>query len=83
LTIHTGDLPKGNIYKLLIIIYLNLIQTINIAGTDSNVILKFFGSKSSSSDIFIEKIENRFDRASADDLHVISSHSKIIFHNLN
>lgn len=40
------------------------------AGTDSNVTLKFFGSKSASSDIFIEKIENRFDRASADNLHV-------------
>jgi hypothetical protein len=41
------------------------------AGTDSNVILKFFGSKSSSSDIFIEKIESRFERASSDNLHVI------------
>lgn len=36
------------------------------AGTDSNITLKFFGSKNSSSDIFIQKMENRFERASLD-----------------
>ena len=41
------------------------------AGGDSNVTLKFFGSKGTSSDIFIEKMENRFERASIDDLPVI------------
>ena len=40
------------------------------AGTDSNVTLKFFGSKGTSSDILIEKIDNRFDRASEDNLMV-------------
>lgn len=40
------------------------------SGTDSNVTVKFFGSKGNSSDIFIEKIENRFDRASIDQLNV-------------
>ena len=41
------------------------------AGTDSSVTLKFFGTKGNSSDIFIEKMENRFDRGSEDDLMVI------------
>jgi hypothetical protein len=36
------------------------------AGTDSNVTLKFFGSKGNSSDILIEKVENRFERGSVD-----------------
>ncbi len=40
------------------------------AGTDSNIILKFFGSKGTSDDVFIEKMENRFDRGSQDNLLV-------------
>ncbi len=40
------------------------------AGTDSNLVLKFFGSKGTSSDVFIEKMENRFERASVDNLPV-------------
>lgn len=38
------------------------------AGTDSNVTLKFFGTKATSSDIFIEKLDNRFERASVEQL---------------
>lgn len=45
------------------IIYTGDVQN---AGTDSSVTLKFFGTKATSSDIFIEKIENRFERASVD-----------------
>jgi hypothetical protein len=44
---------------------------ISRAGTDSSVTIKFFGTKGNSSDIFIEKIENRFDRGSEDDLMVL------------
>lgn len=40
------------------------------AGTDSNVTLKFSGSKGNSEEIFVEKIENRFERASSDQLMV-------------
>jgi hypothetical protein len=40
------------------------------AGTDSNVVMKFFGSKGNSNDIFIEKMENRFDRGAVDELNV-------------
>lgn len=40
------------------------------AGTDSNVTLKFFGSRGTSSDIKIEKIDNRFERASVDNLSI-------------
>lgn len=40
------------------------------AGTDGNVTLKFFGAKTASSDIFIEKLENRFERAAVDTLVV-------------
>ena len=42
------------------------------AGTDSNIILKFFGSKGTSDDVYIEKMENRFDRGSQDNLMVFS-----------
>ena len=48
------------------------------AGTDSNVTLTFFGSKGNSSEIFVEKIENRFERASSDQLMVIT----ILFYRL-
>jgi hypothetical protein len=40
-------------------------------GTDSNVTVKVFGTKGNSEDIFIEKIENRFDRA-AEDIIMVS-----------
>ena len=40
------------------------------AGTDSNVTLKFFGSKGASNEVTIEKLESRFDRASRDSLMV-------------
>lgn len=40
------------------------------AGSDGNVTLKFFGSKTSSSDIFIEKLDNRFERAGCDELMI-------------
>lgn len=40
------------------------------AGTDSDVTLKFFGSKGTSGDIVIEKIDNRFDRASIDTVNI-------------
>lgn len=41
------------------------------AGTDSNVTVKFFGTKGNTDDILVEKIENRFDRASIDTINVI------------
>lgn len=50
-----------------LIIYTGDVQN---AGTDSNVSLKFFGSKTSSGDIFIEKMDNRFERASVDRLEI-------------
>jgi hypothetical protein len=40
------------------------------AGTDSNISVKFFGSKNSSGDILIEKMDDRFERASCDTLVV-------------
>lgn len=42
------------------------IQTGDVAkaGTDSSVTLKFFGTKGTSSEIFVEKMEDRFERAS-------------------
>ncbi|RNA20947.1 lipoxygenase homology domain-containing 1 isoform X1, partial [Brachionus plicatilis] len=40
------------------------------AGTDSDVTLKFFGSKGTSGDIVIEKIDNRFDRDSIDTVNI-------------
>lgn len=47
------------------------------AGTDSNVTVKVFGTKGNSEDIFVEKIENRFDRAAEDTVMVIYSSFKL------
>ena len=51
-----------------VIPYKMLIYTGDVVkgGTDSNVTVKVFGSKGTSDDILIEKIENRFDRAAED-----------------
>ena len=38
------------------------------AGTDSSVTLKFFGAKGNSSEVFVEKMDDRFERASAVDI---------------
>ncbi len=39
-------------------------------GTDSNVTVKVFGTKGNSEEIYVEKIENRFDRAAEDTVMV-------------
>ena len=40
------------------------------AGTDSSVTLKFFGAKGTSSDVFVEKMDDRFERASHVDVPI-------------
>lgn len=42
------------------------------AGTDCNVTVKVFGSKGSSRDIEVEKIDDRFDRDKTDDIKVFN-----------
>jgi hypothetical protein len=39
-------------------------------GTDSNVTVKVFGTKGTSEEIRVEKMENRFDRAAEDTVMV-------------
>jgi hypothetical protein len=61
-------------------------------GTDSNATIKVFGTKGTSDDIIIEKIENRFDRAAVDTLmvtflsffnHLIFQINRHFIHNFN
>ena len=45
------------------------------AGTDSNVFIKVFGAGGSTSDIFIEKVSERFERGRTDFIKVYTSNS--------